>query len=97
LEVEMEIRATDDAKFELFIQEIKQKHKIMEKFKKDMTHFMERVRVYLSKVAFCSIYMTHAHFASSHHGLRPLCLLPFVVKKNRLRLTKSQKNSSKNI
>jgi len=43
----------DDDKFEPFFADIKAKCDGMNKFKKDMTIFLEKMRVYLSKVVFC--------------------------------------------
>ena len=51
--VSFEVVSSYDAKLEPFLEDIRARHKIMIKFKKDMTIFMERVRVYLLKVAFC--------------------------------------------
>ena len=43
----------DDNKFEPFFADIKAKYEGMNKFKKEMTVFLEKMRVYLSKVVFC--------------------------------------------
>jgi len=53
LEIAFEVVCSYDAKLEPFLEDIKARHKIMIKFKKEMTVFMERVRVYLLKVVFC--------------------------------------------
>ena len=53
LETVFEIRCMDDDKFEPFFADIKAKCEGMNKFKKDMTIFLEKMRVYLSKVVFC--------------------------------------------
>ena len=53
LEIAFEVVCSYDAKLAPFLEDIRDRHKIMITFKKDMTIFMEHVRVYLSKVAFC--------------------------------------------
>ena len=53
LETAFELRCIDDTKFEPFFADIKAKCDGMNKFKKDMTIFLEKMRVYLSKVVFC--------------------------------------------
>ena len=51
--VSFEVVSSYDAKLEPFLEDIRARHKVMTTFKKDMTSFIERVRVYLLKVAFC--------------------------------------------
>jgi hypothetical protein len=53
LETVFEIRCMDDDKFEPFFKDIKDKCEGLTKYKKEMTIFLEKIRVYLSKVVFC--------------------------------------------
>ena len=53
LETAFELRCIDDTKFEPFFADIKVKYEGMNKFKKEMSVFLKKMRVYLLKVVFC--------------------------------------------